>query len=77
MKNLKLELFNFKKGLDFERSEIAYIIEGHMNLLNDSSEKMVINSLNEKLKSFTYDSDVKSLLESLNDDYSTGWGNNA
>lgn len=70
MKNLKLELFNFKKGLDFERSEIAYIIEGHMNLLNDSSEKMVINSLNEKLKSFTYDSDVKSLLESLNDDYS-------
>lgn len=69
MKNLKLELFNFKKGLDFERSEVAYIIEGHMNLLNDSSEKMVINSLNEKLKSFTYDADVKSLLESLNDDY--------
>ena len=69
MKNLKLELFNFKKSLDFERSEIAYIIEGHMNLLNDSSEKMVISSLNERLKPFTYDADVKSLLESLNDDY--------
>lgn len=70
MKNLKLELFNFKKGLDFDRSEISYIIEGHMNLLNDNSEKVVIHSLNEKLKPYTYDNDVKSLLESLNDDYS-------
>jgi len=69
MKNLKLELFNFKKGLDFDRSEISYIIEGHMNLLNEGSEKMVISSLNEKLKPYTYDGEVKSLLESLNDDY--------
>ena len=69
MKNLKLELFNFKKSLDFDRSEISYVIEGHINLLNDYSEKQIIGSLNEKLKAYSYDSDVKSLLESLNDDY--------
>jgi len=68
MKNLKLELFNFKKGLNFDRSEIAYIIEGHMNF-SDNEEKNVISSLNGKLKPFMYDSGVKSLLEGLNDDY--------
>lgn len=68
MKNLKLELFNFKQSLDFDRSDIAYIVEGHMNACNDLSEKTIILSLNEKLKSFTYDESVQSLLESLNDD---------
>ncbi len=70
MKNLKLELFNFKQSLDFDRSDIAYIVEGHMDACNDLSEKTIILSLNEKLKSFTYDDSVKSLLESLNDDMS-------
>ena len=68
MKNLKLELFNFKQTLDFDRSEVVYIIEGHMNACNDLSEKQIILSLNEKLKSFTYDKDVKSFLEGLNTD---------
>ncbi len=70
MKNLKLELFNFKQSLDFDRSDIAYIVEGHMNACNDLSEKTIIFSLNEKLKSFTYDDDVNTLLEGLNDDMS-------
>ncbi len=68
MKNLKLELFNFKKTLDFDSSEVVYIIEGHMNACNDLSEKQVIISLNEKLKSYTYNKEVKSLLENLNSD---------
>ena len=67
MKNLKLELFNFKKGLDFDRSEVSYIIEGHMNY-PEYQEKNVIFSLNEKLKPFMYDTEVKSFVESLNDD---------
>ena len=39
-----------------------------MNACNEHSEKTIINSLNEKLKAYTYDKSVKSLLESLNDD---------
>jgi hypothetical protein len=68
MKNLKLELFNFKKNLSLDQEEISVIVEGHMNACNEHSEKVIINSLNERLKAYTYDKSVKSLLESLNDD---------
>ena len=68
MKNLKLELFNFKKNLSLDQEEISIIVEGHMNACNEHSEKTIINSLNEKLKAYKYDKSVKSLLESLNDD---------
>mgnify|MGYP001407176820 FL=1 len=68
MKNLKLELFNFKKDLSFEQEEISLIIEGHLNATNQYSEKTIITSLNEKLKPYTYDKSVKSLLEDLNND---------
>src|SRR5690348_12332805 len=68
MKNLKLELFNFKKNLSIEQDEVSRVIESHLNSCNDFSEKAIIFSLNERLKPYTYDGDVKSLLESLNDD---------
>jgi len=68
MKNLKLELFNFRKNLSLDQEEVSTIVEGHMNASNEHSEKTIINSLNEKLKAYTYDKSVKSLLESLNDD---------
>ena len=68
MKNLKLELFNFKKNLSLDQEEISVIVEGHMNACNEHSEKTIVNSLNERLKAYTYDKSVKSLLESLNDD---------
>lgn len=68
MKNIKLELFNFKKSLSLEQEEVSMIIESHLNSCNDFSEKAIILSLNERLKSYTYDKSVKGLLESLNDD---------
>lgn len=68
MKNLKLELFNFKKNLSLDQEEVSFIIEGHMTACNELSEKQIITSLNERLKPYTYDKDVKGLLESLNDD---------
>jgi hypothetical protein len=68
MKNLKLELFNFKKDLSLEQEEISTIVEGHMNACNQHSEKTIITSLNERLKPYTYDKSVKLLLEGLNDD---------
>lgn len=68
MKNLKLELFNFKKSLTFEQSDVEYVIEGHLNNYTEFAEKQMIQSLNERLKPYTYDKKVKSFLESLNDD---------
>jgi len=68
MKNLKLELFNFKKDLSLDQEEISTIVEGHMNACNQHSEKTIITSLNERLKPYTYDKSVKVLLEGLNDD---------
>lgn len=68
MKNLKLELFNFKKNLTLDQDEISVIIEGHMNACNELSEKQIVLSLNERLKPYTYDKSVKALVESLNDD---------
>ena len=68
MKTLKLELFNFKKNLTLEQEEVSGIVEGHMNACNELSEKQIIISLNERLKPYTYDKSVKSLLENLNDD---------
>lgn len=59
MKNLKLELFNFKKNLSLDQEDVAIIIEGHMNACNEHAEKAIINSLNEKLKAYTYDCSVK------------------
>jgi len=68
MKNLKLELFNFKKNLSLDQEEVSVIVEGHMNACNQASEKTIILSLNERLKAYTYDKEVRSLLENLNDD---------
>jgi hypothetical protein len=69
MKNLKLELFNYKKTLSYEdQYEISNIIESHMNVIDKHSEKQIILSLNEMLNTFTYDKGVKTLLENLNVD---------
>lgn len=68
MKNLKLELFNFRKNLSLDQVEINSIIEGHMDACSNLSEKQVITSLNEKLKPFTFDKSIKVFLESLNND---------
>jgi hypothetical protein len=66
MKNFKLELFNFNKKLTIDQTEIAAIVEHHIAACDRFSEKEVYSSLNEKLGKFTYDADVKSLLEGLN-----------
>ena len=54
MKNLKLELFNFKKNLAYEHSDVFNIVESHLNACNSASEKQIILSLNEKLNKYTY-----------------------
>lgn len=70
MKNLKLELFNFKKGLSVDQEDISNIVESHLQACKDYSEKTVIQSLNEKLKIYAFDKNVKRFVESLNNDLS-------
>lgn len=70
--NLKLELFNYKKGLTLEQEDIERQISFHLNLFNcddtgkNVSQKNILRNLNERLKPFTYDNSVKTILESLN-----------
>ena len=47
---------------------LKLILEGHINACNDLSEKQIVNSLNEKLKPYTFDKSIKGLIESLNND---------
>ena len=68
MKNIKLELFNFKKSLDMDQEDVSFIIESFMDVCGEISEKQVVTSLNERLKPFTFDSKVRGFLESLNTD---------
>lgn len=70
MKNLKLELFNFRKGLSVDQEDISNILESHLQACKDYSEKTIIHSLNEKLKIYTFDKNVKRFVESLNNDLS-------
>ena len=68
MKDLKLELFNFKKSLSIDQDDVNRIVEQHLNYCNEYSEKQVIISLNEKLKTYAFDKEVKVFVESLNTD---------
>lgn len=68
MINLKLELFNFRKNLSLDQETVSVILDGHINACNELSGKTIIQSLNEKLKPYTFDKEVKNILETLNDD---------
>lgn len=70
MKNLKLELFNFRKGLSVDQEDISNIVESHLHGCKEHSEKTIIQSLNEKLKIYTFDKNVKKFVESLVNDLS-------
>lgn len=68
MKNLKLDLFNFKRDLTIEESELSSIIEGFIQHYDDYSEKEIVQSLNEKLLPHSWDNKVKNLMESFKDE---------
>ena len=65
MKNLKLELFNFKNRLTFDQTDISSLVEGFIINYDNFSEKELVKSVNEKLLKYTYDYDVKLFLEGL------------
>ena len=65
MKNWKYDLFSYRQNLTLEQLEISSIIEGHLQAFDKFSEKELVYSLKENLKSFSYDESVTKLLESM------------
>lgn len=68
MRNLKLELFNFKNKLSLEQLDVARIIQSHLENYDNLSELELKESLNNSLRSFRYYPEVKSLLEKVQED---------
>ena len=64
MKNLKVELFNYKKSLTIEQEEVSRILEAHLNVYDQLSEMQIVESLKQKLEIYKYDKSVVGLLES-------------
>ncbi|MFV2014442.1 MAG: hypothetical protein ACC656_03360 [Candidatus Heimdallarchaeota archaeon] len=70
MKNIKLELFNFKKTLNMDQDDIYHIVDAHFNICDQVSEQKLVESLNHKLEIYKYDEGVKNLLEGLSNELS-------
>jgi len=66
MDNLKLKLFNFKQTLTLDQEDVSRILESYITAFDRLSEKEIVKGLNERLEIYTYDKDVKGLLENLN-----------
>jgi len=71
MKNLKLDLFNFKRELTIDESELTVIVESFISKYDDYSERELVNLLSERLLPHTWDNKVKNLLESFKDELET------
>jgi len=71
MKNWKFDLFNFKQTLTLDQLEISSIVEGHLQQFDNFSERELTHSLKETLSSYSYDTDVKSLMENMEEELET------
>ena len=65
MKNLKYDLFNFKRDLPIEDYELNIIVERFISNYDKYSEKELVSSVKETLTPFAWDSKVKRLVEGL------------
>jgi len=68
MKNLKYDLFNFKRELPIEDYELNVIMERFINNYDRYSEKELVSSVKETLSPFSWDVKVKRLVEGLEEE---------
>lgn len=71
MKSLKLKLFEYRKGLNIEQSEIANIISEHIDLCDQYSEKEIFLNLSNMLENFKFYDSVTPLLENIDEELSS------
>lgn len=70
MESLKLKLFEFRKELNEDQTDIVNVISEHINICDEYSEKELLSNLNRTLESYTYFDNVKQLLESIDTELS-------
>ena len=68
MKNWKFDLFNFRNSLTLDQLEISTIVEKHLHQFDKMSEKELTESLKQNLTHFSYDTSVKQLFESFDEE---------
>lgn len=68
MKNLKLEIFNFKNSLTVEQLDVSKIAQLHLENFENLSEKEMLASLKQTLEPYRYYTDVKLFLESYEEE---------
>lgn len=68
MKNWKYDLFMFKKDLTLDQLAISGIVEKHLQIFESLSEKELFESLKLNLKPYDYDTDIKKLFESMEEE---------
>ncbi len=71
MKNWKFDLFNFKNSLTLDQLEISSVVEKHLHQFDKISERELTESLKSNLSMYSYDHDVKKLLESFDEELET------
>ena len=68
VKNWKYELFNFKNSLTLDQLDISSVVEKHLHQFDKMSEKELTESLKMNLSHYSYDTDVKKLLEKFEEE---------
>ena len=68
MKNLKYDLFNFKRELPIDDYELNVITERYIQNYDLYSEKELVSSIKENLAPYAWDLKVKRLVEGLEDE---------
>ena len=63
MKSLKLKLFEFRKELNIEQSDVLDIVSEHVELCDKYSEKEIFSSLSSTLNAFRYYENVTTMLD--------------
>lgn len=71
MKSLKLELFEYRKTLNIEQSDVVNIISEHMDLCDKYSEKEIYGSLSNLLDKYKFYEGVNTFLDTVDTALST------
>lgn len=70
MESLKLKLFEYRKSLNIEQSEVVSIITENMGLCDSYSEKEVFSNLSTLLTTYAFYENVTPFLEEIDDELS-------
>ncbi|MCK9445832.1 hypothetical protein M0Q50_02950 [bacterium] len=68
MKDLKLELFNFKNSLTIDQLDVSRVVQTCLENYDYISEKEILEGLKNDLSNYTYFKEVKQLFENIEEE---------